>query len=515
MDEVKIEDLRSLAVSICKDGTLAVILDKRIPVPYARGNTIFLTTNGFPSDLPENVKIRLLDALVMHEASHVKITRLFRDIWERLITEVENPFLMKFLINIEEDYRGDHFLMDRYRLDLGRRIHEYVEFYSRSIITTLKVHKHLTTKNYLLLALYGYRSKELEKSIPQEDLKIILEVAEILRETTRLYNKDQIYLKIKKAYDLIKNRIIKVDENPERFLFKPHGERDYYSDPEMREILEKQAKESDKEAKKEKSDQRDQIKSIGAGSGREIPMLYGNKDEYLERLSRLQDIINRLLEKLRKTIKTETREHPFQRSGRIMSNILGDVYTNSLRRPVDYVYYNIKKKVEKEDTLLAFIMDMSGSMSLDKMKDLEIVFIEVFGRYLRSEDYLMLVFGSEYSRIKDFSEEYHNTRYRITGITSDYGGTELYSPLLHVYKILKSIRTNKKKVIVIASDFFVSRPHACKELCNEIRDHGINILGVGYCDSSSSISEYTNNYTVLENIDELPERFVDLYIKLV
>jgi len=304
-------------------------------------------------------------------------------------------------------------------------------------------------------------------------------------------------------------------------LIQPYGSERLQCDKETHDKIKELEKSFQEEETKEEKAKRPEpddttYKAVGSGDGRQLSTPVPNVTEYNQRLQRLLPIINELLRRLKLTMKPILRQEEFRRSGRLMSEIIGKVYTSSLTKEVDNIYDGYTRQYEKEHVAIAILVDISGSMSINQSKDMSIILMEVLGRWLRDQDFMILMYESDYYRIKTFTESYHNTRYRLAGLLRT-GGTVLYEPLLETYRILKHLKDNRKKIVMIVSDFYVERQEDCLSLIDSMRKDNISIIGIGLCRTSLSlVRQFTKGYSCnIHRLEELPSKIVDIYMDIV
>lgn len=137
------------------------------------------------------------------------------------------------------------------------------------------------------------------------------------------------------------------------------------------------------------------------------------------------------------------------------------------------------------------------------------------GKWLLDEDFGIWVFGSNFQRIKTHVEAYYNTKERIGG-TTYMGGTVLLKPLQEIHKVINGITNNRKKIVVIVSDFDVSNSEECKNEIARLEADNITVIGIGinYSDLNTVKAFTRENSTFINGLSELPQKFFDIYSAL-
>lgn len=255
---------------------------------------------------------------------------------------------------------------------------------------------------------------------------------------------------------------------------------------------------------------------IGVGLGLEMEKLDSDMKDYLERVARLQPIINKMLKRMKIKIRPMYRPIKYQRKGRLMTEVLGKAYIQSRYGVLRNMYSGLEKKIEDVDIALGLMVDLSGSMNTDEAKDILTIISEVAGRWLRDTDFSIYVFGSNFARVKDFNESYFNSRGRVGGVQC-MGGTELLYPLISLREKFRAMPQWKRKVLVIASDFQTSQDKKCQELLDQMRKDGTTPIGIAMCQYGDLdyVKTFTKDNTLgIDKNEELPDRFFEVYRKV-
>jgi len=249
----------------------------------------------------------------------------------------------------------------------------------------------------------------------------------------------------------------------------------------------------------------------GRGAGSECPTPEADEGVYRSLIMRNQPYIISLLNKLKTLMQPHLETQKYQKSGRLMTKQLAKYITQ--RRPVENIYQRKKFTLEKQKVALSLVVDLSGSMDTQQARDVLTVISEVGGQWLDDADFSTWVFGSEYQKVKAFSESYRNTRARIGGVNC-LGGTMLAQCLMNVHKMYRaSVPTDKMKICVIVSDFYLGDVEETrKEMALMVKD-GIRFIGVGMCASDiNRAKSFTGaNSTYMDNVTQLPGLFYEIY----
>lgn len=538
----EIEELHNIAVSIMKTSKINVIMDNKLPTAMTDFKNIYVTTSLVPQELRRYKRVvsRVLDGEVSHEAGHIVITAPVKEKLKTWVTRQRNMQLANIVHQSLEDKRVNHYILQRYRFDFAFRLQLLADVSNRLWVDTLKMQlaqmRNSTPANTMkpeeqfveqilipISILKGLWHWEIEKDFKmnQEQKDFGQRVAKVFDEarfdkmTMAVVNRHQ------QLYDILEERIQKSGEEPQKSCPKSvGGEMDLQSGQETKKALakmEKSLKEAEEKAKAEEEREgkgkgdKDSQMAIGTGSGLNIPTPEPNEAEYQRLVQKNREHIERLLNLLKKLAKSKLLTDKWRKQGRFMTEILAKAFASSTRRKVQDVYSSRTMQLERAEACIGLIVDLSGSVSEEDAKDSLTVIAEVCGRWLRDEDFAIMVFGSDYQKVKAFVEPYHTTRIRIGGVRT-MGGTELYSPLNEMYQMMKAQRNNRAKILMIVSDFYVSEEEKCKELIKHIEKDDISVIGLGIDSTSEEhIKQYCERAKYIGKITELPEAVFDLY----
>jgi hypothetical protein len=285
----------------------------------------------------------------------------------------------------------------------------------------------------------------------------------------------------------------------------------------LKQELKDQIEQEIKELKeKELEHLKDLAKGSGAGegTGEEIPAPEPNPAEYQRLIDKCKPQINELLDLLKKTMKPITERRIFQKRGRLMSPLIPRIYTNSFRRNVHNVYTNVSTTFEKEQVAIAFLFDYSGSVDREQAKEITTILNEVFGHYVDDGGFSISCFGADSQKVKTFFETFETTRMRVGGIDVNGGGTEVSVLLESNLKMFNAIR-NRRKICVIASDFWFGDESRAEELIKIYEKAGIELMFIGFC-GCDRMRTFASNVkakrTAIREVTELPQRFLEVYL---
>jgi len=547
----KFKDLWAIIVAITRRTDINLVVTNEWPGTFTDFKNIVISNLVIPSKLrayPQTFK-RLQDGLATHEAGHWRYTLPYVDILKMWGKKHNNTLLARYVDNMVADKITNSNLLMAYRHDLGIRLSELMGVIGRSWCESLKdeTKKIAATAPWLpkeilesvnLPALVGMRGlygvdvsdviankeeqKEIDKcveildkvaysTVPKDIIQACDQIHKILKEkldealSNTLFKAE--FIKLKKVRDYV-GKTIPVFLGG---LLELEGDTESIS----------RAKE---EAEEEKARAERKLQAgvkAGPGSGLEIPAPAPNLEEYGRLVQKNATEITRLLNLLKKRLTQQIEKNRWQKRGRFMSEVLGKSYVSSLRKEINNIYQKKDIIVEKKRVFLGLLVDISASMDIMDAKDALTIIGETGLRWLKDEQLSILVFGSEFQKIKVFVEPSHTTRSRIGGVQC-LGGTVMEKPLEALHKMFNSLRgdENTRKILVICSDFQVEFGSKInKEVKKQIdlceRD-GITVLGVGLCGSDlQSVKKYVkgDQATYVDNIRQLPELFYDIYQK--
>lgn len=253
-------------------------------------------------------------------------------------------------------------------------------------------------------------------------------------------------------------------------------------------------------------------------TGEEIPSPEPNFEAYENLLDDCKPEINELLNLLKRLMRPRVQREIFQKRGKMMSPIVPRIYANSFSGTVKNVYLRTTAKMEKEQVCIQFDFDFSGSVSKREAEKITTVLNEVFGHYVDDYGFGITCFGADTQRIKTPFETFQNTRARIGGISVNASGTELAVALEANLKMFNNIKGERRKILVIASDFCLSDNEKCEELLQHFVKAGIEVCLIGFCDCDrvediwKDVKGLRCVRTQIKEISELPKRFLEVYL---
>jgi len=554
-----LKELQEIALCITKDNSISVQYSTQIKTACysCDKNLILLTSNGLPKGIENfpRAHAKLLDALTSHECGHALLTNPLEDRYRRFENAKRYQKLAEFIVNIIEDKRIDYFIILRYRLDLGKRLEFLNRLETESIEKTLASAFDKKNPNLELnrkLAQLKLNEKNIKASLllsaivnkglysatyPREleslyDLELkkdlakcldILESVKYQRVTHDLIKSaETIYNTIEKHIDKSENSdnaqkglgslIPNILENGELIVF--------LTKEQLRELEVNEKSEDKKEKQKEEAKKQleDLQKGLGCGmdKGSLIHAPEPNFSKYAELVQRNSNEIQRLLNKLKRTVKPIVQRALFQRRGRFMNGMLSKAYTSSLSREVTNCYQSSNMAFEKQKVALEILIDFSGSMDYEDSINVCTILSEVFGNWLEDKAFSILCFASNFIKIKTFFESYQNTKARIGNISIGCN-TNVIEPLEVSLKLFNTIGEPRQKLFVLVSDFqFGSQFDRANEILEQYSKYGIKLLFIGL-DNSYDMNRYLPNSknvfrTTIQDVKTLPEMFVDIYL---
>jgi len=524
-----LNQLRAIALAISKCSEISVEYSDEISTACIdlENLNIMLTKNCLPDDIENYPTLYqyLLDGLCAHEAGHYVKTRPIESRYQLFENRQRFKRLAHHIVNIIEDKRVNHFIINRYRFDFGRRL----------ALTLDVINKSMT--------------KELEKKLPKSYHNVLLMMNILVHEglyngkgNSKLYaqltDSQKADLKVclslleKAKFTQIKSELIRISQEMYNLIAKYI---DSHSDEGIGELIPNQAggnlgigsmdkaskakaekleKEKEEKTKnKQNNRENDLSRSRGAGCshGNNIPTPKPNQPKYFALVRRNAKRISELMDMLKTFVKPYTVKQIFQKRGRIMNKILAKAYVNSFRRNVSRIYIKNETHYEKQKISMGFLIDYSGSMNFSESQNSVTILNEVFGNWLDDESYAIIVFGGDYQKIKTFFEQFSNTRCRIGGISVNSSATNMAKCTSDMRKMFNSITDERLKLMVVCSDFyFGDRGETIRELHKCAKD-GIRLIFVSFGNRTmfhDILPKVQDVYrTYVSDITELPKLF--------
>jgi len=532
-------ELRSIAQTITRNRKIKVKYDAKAENSCYNPETheITLTLKPYPNYVKENRRIaeKILDADLGHECGHDVLSKPIWSFYNNWLTKIKRKRgylrLAREIVNVVEDIRVNHFITLRYRHDIGKRL-QLANLILKDVvdnqISKIPDEKWLKMGDATIMlgilvneGIYeGDCSKA--KQFLSESAKTDLNEALRLLEAVK-YKRLKIDLlkTTQKTYELIA-KYVKGDEYklnsliPARRGGKIVGE----ISQGLKERIEAQLKaEEAEEAKAElESLIKDLLKGGGAGegTGEEISAPEPDFNHYSELLDRNKEEIRKLLDKLKQLLKPIVKREIFQKRGKIMAGLLAKSRVNSIRREVKNVYLSVKSRLEKEQVAIGFLIDFSGSVPRKTAENITTVLNEVFGKFVDDYGFSISVFGANSQKIKTFFETFQNTRARIGNISVDASGTEISQLLMSYLKMFNAIVGNRRKILVIASDFSFHDDDDARAIIKAFPLSNVELVFLGFGNWNRSDTWASDSVkarrTSISDITELPEAFLSVYL---
>jgi len=503
-------------------------------------NEITLTLAPYPEFVKNNAVLsqRVLDGTTTHESGHKKITV---PIWEYLndwVTKIKrnrgSVELAKIVANVVEDIRVDYFMGLRFRYDFGKRLKLRQLILKDSIeneFNTQPIKANPKNEASFILAIlvdegkYEADCSKLKKVLSKEAREDSEKALKILAEAKYHKLKIDIIRDYQQIYDLIAKHLDQSQEQQIKqfVLIVDGGNVKGECSPELQkqieaQISQEQKEEAEKQAKELKKDL-SKGNGAGEGTGEEIPAPEPNYERYQELVDKNKPEIARLLNKIKQNIKPIVRREILQSRGRIQANLQTRAYANSFRNTVKNIYLNTKTEFEKERVAIGFLFDFSGSVDREEANDITTILTEVFANYVSDDSYAIGCFGADYCKIKSFFELSENTKARVGNIQINSCGTEI-SPLLSSFlKQFNNIANDRRKILVIASDFCLSDDAQALDLIKFFALANIEIILIGFC-NCDEVDTWANHIkgkikrAKITEVSELPEKFLQVYLNV-
>lgn len=534
-----LRDMRSIAVAITGNKRLKLKYDGKAETSHINLETeeITLSLNPFPDFVKDNPLIaqKCLSGLNGHECGHDLLSKPNQSYFNNWVTKIKRNRgvtpLAHILVNIVEDKRVNYFIGNRYRFDIGKRLALCQIIIKDTIETTLNNPTFKFPKvdgdapiMVGILANVGLYGADIPKAWQKMDKKAqenTKKALDILENTKYMRLRIDIIKACQQIYDLIAPFCPKIDESklkkyiPVRLKGKLKGELSKQLKEKLKGLIE-----TEEEKEKQKTKEQlleDLLRGCGAGlgTGKEIPTPEPDFNKYQEILDRNKEEIARLLNLLKQRMKPLVKREIFRKRGRFMSQLLSKAHTNSFRNIVKNVYLNVKTRFEKEKVAIGFLIDYSGSVNRRQAEDITVILNEVFGHFVEDSGYSISVFGADSQKVKTFFETFNNTKARCGNIGVNTSGTEI-SVLLRAYlKMFNNVDSERRKILVIASDFYFGDNNDAKELIALYPKANVELIFMGFTDTRNSETWASNiveaRRTGIKDISDLPERFLSVY----
>jgi hypothetical protein len=551
--------MRSLAIAITRDKRIRIRYDPKMPTPafMMETNEVVLSLEPYPSfvkNVPRIAK-KVLDGDLGHELGHLLFTKPLWEYFNNWITKIKRKRgfykLAHELCNIVEDKRINHFIILRYRFDIGKRL-LLANLILKDMIDNTIEPKRIPTSTFNPLenldnskqmeikdglpdgvymvailcdaGLYEAKCTKLWKKLSPEATKDMKTALKILEDVKYKRLRIDIIRASQQLYDLIAKHLEADYTSRTYVVSRRGGDLKGEISEKLKQLLEAEEKKEEEQEKEKEEQKNDLLKGSGAGegTGEEIPAPEPDFAEYQKLLDECKPEITELLNRLKKTIRPRCSRQIFQKRGRMMSPIIPRIYTNSFRGTIRNVYTNVQTTFEKEKVAIGFLFDFSGSVDKETAQKITTVLNEVFGHYVDDYGFSISCFGADSQKVKTFFETFENTRARIGGISVNPCGTEV-SVLLEAYiKMFNTIKENRRKILVIASDFcFTSDDEVKAEgLLEQYAKAGIELILIGFCscehvyEFAQKVKNLKTKRTHIKYVSDLPSKFLDVYLSI-
>jgi hypothetical protein len=556
-----LDEIRNLAIAITKDRRVRV---KYVPTqPTSAFNMenfeISLSLQDYPDFVRNHPRIfrKVLDGDTGHECGHLVLTKPNWEFFNNWATKIKRQRgfyrLAHEVCNIVEDKRVNWYIIHRYRFDVGKRL-LLANLILKDMIDNTIEPRQIQTSTILPKGenLVGENLNAQNLAIQSGKQEGVYMVAILINEglydakCTKLWNElspeakadtkkalklleDVVYKRVKldiirscqEVYDLV-SKHLKADYTTKEYVVSRRGGnlKGEMSDR-LKELLEAEERKEEQE-EEQKKQKEDLLKGCGAGegTGEEIPAPEPDFEAYSALLEKCKPEITELLNLLKKKLKPRTTRQIFQKRGRFMSPIVPRIYTNSLKGTVRNVYTKLDTAFEKEQVAIQFWFDFSGSVSKDEAEKITTILNEVFGHYVDDYGFSIGCFGADTQKIKTFFETFENTRARIGAISVNSTGTEISVGLEASLKMFNTIKGERRKILVIASDFCFSDEDKATELIEQYARSGIECMFIGFC-SCENVEHFAEKVrglkcsrTQIDEVSELPLKFLQVYLNV-
>jgi hypothetical protein len=543
----ELDELRSLAISLTNDTKLKVIYDEKSPTSwYHYGkNTICLSLNIYPDFVTKNIRIarKVLDGDLGHEVGHYKLGKHIIKYVEKWIEFLKMrkrdfPKLAFEIVNVMEDRRDNYWVENRWRFDIGKRltftnlilkdqIENNLEKAVNDAITKFGLEKIPKTGLMWTIftneGLYDADCSFLWEKLTKEETEDLKECIRLMEESKYSRLRIDVVNNFKKVYKIFKKHA-RQDFKSRRFSipkmvqFVP-AQQGGELKGDISDALKAKLKEMiDKEIKAEEQKLQEDLKKghmAGEGTGDEIPAPEPDFDNYARLVVENNPEIDKLLKKLKTFMRPNMRRSIYQKRGKIMPSLTARSYVTSKRRRVTNVYIKNAVKYEKEKINIAFLIDFSGSVDRTTAQNILTILTEVFGRFVEDFGFEIGVFGDNFQRIKTFFEMFDNTKARIGNVTVNSWGTRIHDILEAFLKTFNSIKQDRRKILVIASDFAFCDEEEARKCIQQYIKAGIEVKFIGFSGVDDFFNEFGNNVqrATITDATELPDKFLEVYLE--
>jgi hypothetical protein len=533
----ELEELRNLALIITNDKSIKIKYDPKMPTCAFNyeDNMIILTTSAYPDWCKTQPKLlsKLLTSSCCHEAGHRKMSKALVKYVEKWIQHLNMekhglPKLASEIVNIVEDKRINYYLKNRYRFDLGKR-QLLKEMIFKDVIDTNAPKEILVLKllpygiNGLLLGafankgLYNADITKFKAELTPEQNEDLEKALKLLEEVKYQSLRINVINAEKQIYELLHKHIKTEDGLKELMLIEDEGKLKGNISKKLQKKLEQLLKEEEEKEKKDDFEN-DLNKGNGAGEGTGFEIASPDVDEgkYNDLINDVKPQIDRLLAKLKQIVKPQIQRDIYQKRGRMMSNLVSRSYVNSLTRPVTNIHVQNTLKLEKEKVSIAMLIDYSGSVSRRDALEITTILTEVYGSWLDDYSFCIGAFAEDNQYIKRFFEPFHTTRARIPNVSVNSCGTRLHDLLESTLKQFNAVHEERRKILIVASDFCLSDTDEVIKILELYKKASIDILLFGF--DNSQVKHFAPTIKAqraeLQNIMDLPETFLDVYLQL-
>lgn len=564
-----------------------VLFDESIHTAMTDLSSIYITHNLVPENLRgyDDVVFVILKGSTLHEAGHIKYTLGVDQDYKQWQERLHKSELTALVRNLVEDARINFRMSEPYRHGVGENLKDTLRVIGASWTHTerkkiaeevvkagkdwpgVPTDKEVINRFIAIKGLYG-RDAEVDSIIddyypkmPKEWRDDMNKGADILRKarTHRIWLKElfpdanNLYRIMQKyAPDGIEGagqpgggagapggggqpidgmpgetkpegRIVRGGGMDSKAWPAPYGEKELEAPGDL--VTEAESVQVEKDRKAEQSAKAGKGKAHGAGMGTGEDIEYPRPDEaaYKRRRDKLATIIQQMRNMLKFEAKPKYETVKYRSQGRLMQGLLAGAVVNARVRPVTDIYSKSTVRYEKTETSLALVVDLSVSTDFETMVNTLTIIAEVAGMWLPDENWAIFAFGSDFQKVKTFTEQYETTKFRIGGMTS-LGGTELGVPLFKIREMFRNMRKKPgNKVCIIVSDFdlFGDDPQRSKVQVDRMRrEAGVETICIANSHQSympiaiEHASKLSKHVVPMPDVGKLAVEFFKVYKKL-
>jgi len=507
--------LAAIVIEVSGRRDIPIRIEDRAPTAYTDYSKIVLSAQAIPKGITQvDLVRRLYHSLTAHEAGHIAKTSPNRKAYDQWVAS--KPQHMRDLAhkidNVIEDPRVDSWCIFAWPNSFGASTDYYIEMMRPEVEKAAKDAPEAgrATKLYAILIAKGCYFSKLPATEFTKDAEIARRAEEAVKTILKLrYGRFQkeFVQGAESIYKHFEDLVPDVSIDLKFVPAKQGGE----LQPTIAIPTEPQEPEEGPRGKGKRM-------AEGMTEGVEFPAPRSNMPIYYATSAKVAPHVRRLLELL-KRMSWSVRRKPerWRQKGRLMFEVLSlvDAAVQMGRPRTDIFEKKVVIAKETEKVVFGVYVDFSGSMDFEESREALCTLSDVAGKWLKDEEFALMVFASQWAKIKTFLERYDLCRGRIGGMSVDtVGGSTIPLPGLKAFhKLFNAVLSPRRKVFVMVSDFDVSGESETKEALKLMAGDGITVLavGMGTYGSLEKAQEFSRYATYIPSITQLPELFARIW----